>query len=258
MGIYDLPAIITFITNMRSQSLHAYIGHSMGTTSFYIMASERPEIVGMVKLMISLAPTAFMESMKSPLRYLDSFYEVIQMIMNVLFHGEFLNRYLSKLFAKSCIQNYYTQTFCINVIFLINGYNFEQFNYTMLPLIMNHIPAGSSFKSWMHYIQGRRSKKFRRYDYGRAKNLLMYHSAEPPEYDLSNVTVPIFMIYGNNDWLVDPADVKKLFHLLPNVIDIYEVPLSKFNHVDFLWAKDAPKLLYERILTIIREENPIN
>ncbi|KMQ86675.1 lipase 3 [Lasius niger] len=73
MGIYDLPAMITFITNMRSQPLHTYIGHSMGSTGFYIMASERPEIARMVQMMISLAPAVFGNQVQSPIRYLAPF-----------------------------------------------------------------------------------------------------------------------------------------------------------------------------------------
>jgi len=78
MGIYDLPAMITFITNMRSQPLHTYIGHSMGTTSFFVMASERPKIAQMVQMMIGLAPVVLINHMKSPVRYLTLFMSEIE------------------------------------------------------------------------------------------------------------------------------------------------------------------------------------
>ncbi|XP_029176804.1 lipase 3-like [Nylanderia fulva] len=67
-GIYDVPAMVTYITNMRSQPLHAYIGHSMGTSVFYVMATERPKIAKMVKMMINFGAGAFADHMKSPLR----------------------------------------------------------------------------------------------------------------------------------------------------------------------------------------------
>lgn len=79
MGIYDLPAMITFITNMTLQPLHTYIGHSMGTTTFYVMASKRPEIAQMVKMMISLAPVASIKShIKNPLTYTAPFWREIK------------------------------------------------------------------------------------------------------------------------------------------------------------------------------------
>lgn len=79
MGIYDLPAMVSYITNVRFKLLHTYIGHSMGTTAFYVMAVECPQITRMVQEMISLAPVAFMQHIKSPIRYFAPFandYEV--------------------------------------------------------------------------------------------------------------------------------------------------------------------------------------
>lgn len=38
-----------------------YVGHSQGTTSFFVMTSERPEYNEKIKLMIAYAPVAFQE-----------------------------------------------------------------------------------------------------------------------------------------------------------------------------------------------------
>ncbi|CAL1684027.1 unnamed protein product [Lasius platythorax] len=258
LGIYDLPAMITFITNMRSQPLHTYIGHSMGTTSFYIMASERPEIARMVRMMISLAPAAFMNHLKSPIRYFVPLSRQLKTMMQFFFHGEFLQSDLMRLLLTHCDQNFTTKEFCANVMFILCGDDYEQFNYTLEPVIFGHDPAGASAKTLMHYAQEIQSGKFRQYDYGRAKNLLIYNSVEPPDYDLASITVPIALFYSDNDWLASTVDVKRLSRILPNVMDLYEIPWPKFNHVDFIWAKDAPKLLYERVLKIMRGENPNN
>ncbi|KMQ85568.1 lipase 3 [Lasius niger] len=126
------------------------------------------------------------------------------------------------------------EAICANVIFTFCGYDMEQFD---------------------HIFQ---SGKFRRYDYGRAKNLLIYDSAEPPNYNLSNIMVSIALFYGSGDTLVDIVDLKRLSCTLPNVMDVYEVPWPNFNHADFIWAKDASKLVYERVLEIMRKENPNN
>lgn len=48
-------------------------------------------------------------------------------------------------------------------------------------------------------------------------------------------------------------DVKKLYHLLPNKLDMYRVPFPKFNHLDFIWGKDAPELVYKRLLEIMKK-----
>lgn len=73
MGVYDLPAMVLYITNTTSQPLHTYIGHSMGTAASYVMAAEHPEIAQMLQKIISLAPVAFLEHMKSPIRIFAPF-----------------------------------------------------------------------------------------------------------------------------------------------------------------------------------------
>lgn len=43
IGMYDLPAFIdTILSNTKQKSLH-YLGHSQGTTTFFVMLSNFPE-----------------------------------------------------------------------------------------------------------------------------------------------------------------------------------------------------------------------
>ncbi|KMQ87030.1 lipase 3 [Lasius niger] len=157
-----------------------------------------------------------------------------------------------------CSMNFAGKEICINLIFTFCGYDWEQFNYTLLPDIMKIFPTGGSANTVIHYSQVFQSGKFRQYDYGRTKNLLTYDSAEPPDYNLANIMVSIAIFYGPGDTMIDIMDVKRLSCALPNVMDVYEVPWPNFNHMDFIWAKDASKLVYERVLKIMRKENPNN
>jgi len=68
-------------------------------------------------------------------------------------------------------------------------------------VILSHDPAGASTKTLMHFNQEIESGKFRQYDYGYEKNLLIYNATEPPDYNLANITVPIALFYSDNDWL---------------------------------------------------------
>jgi hypothetical protein len=44
--------------------------------------------------------------------------------------------------------------------------------------------------------------KFRQFDYGAKGNLAQYGQYQPPDYDLSKVTCPVYIYYAENDWLV--------------------------------------------------------
>ena len=70
-------------------------------------------------------------------------------------------------------------------------------------MILSHDPAGASTKTLIHFGQEIESGKFRQFDYGREKNLLIYNATEPPDYNLTNIKVPIGLFYADNDWLAD-------------------------------------------------------
>ncbi|XP_029158372.1 lipase 1-like isoform X2 [Nylanderia fulva] len=257
-GMYDVPAMITYITNMRSQPLHAYIGHSMGTSSFYVTATERPKFARMVKMMINFGPAVFINHMRSPLRPVLYLIKEFQSLLRVLFHDELFPQefYNTLKTLLGCNLNFYRAEMCAkNLLFNPLGYDPEQLNLTQLPFIVSHIPVAVSLKTVIHIVQMIESGTPRPFDYGAAKNFLVYKSVEPPEYNQSSIAnIPTAIYYGDNDLFISPIDVKMLYDILPNVIDMYEVPWPNFNHLDFVFGNDAPKLLYERVLKIMKEK----
>ena len=67
MGVYDLPAEIDYILNRTDEKSVYYVGMSMGTTMFFVFASERPEYNDKIRLKIAEAPVVFMDKITSPI-----------------------------------------------------------------------------------------------------------------------------------------------------------------------------------------------
>lgn len=67
--MYDLPAVIKYITDLKKDKLF-YIGHSMGATTFSVMAIEKPEIARRVRAMISLAPATYVYHIRAAIKLL--------------------------------------------------------------------------------------------------------------------------------------------------------------------------------------------
>ncbi|XP_016839047.1 lipase 3 isoform X2 [Nasonia vitripennis] len=250
MASHDLPAEIAYIAGMKKARL-TYIGHSMGTTMFFAMAIDRPESAAKVEAMFALAPVAFMNHLKSPVRLLAPFLREIELIVRYLGAGQFLpqNAILKFLARYGCDVDVTEEKICANSLFVICGFDASQFNYTLMPVILSHSPAGASTKTIVHYGQEITSGRFQRYDYGPKGNLAIYNRTTPPDYDLSKVSVPVGVFWSENDWLASPVDVKRLYDRLPRKILDYKVDYPKFNHLDFLWALDAPKLVYAKLLS---------
>ena len=53
--------------------------------------------------------------------------------------------------------------------------------------------------------------KFRKFDYGVAGNMKKYGQEQPPDYNLSNVTVPVDLYYGTNDIVSAPQVGYRLY-----------------------------------------------
>lgn len=63
-GKYDVTAMIDRILNITGLPSLLYIGYSMGTTSFFIMMSERPEYNSKVIAFVGLAPAVYLDNLK--------------------------------------------------------------------------------------------------------------------------------------------------------------------------------------------------
>lgn len=92
------------------------------------------------------------------------------------------------------------------------------------------------------------SGRFRKFDYGPSENLLRYNQPSPPDYDLQKAKIPTAVYYAESDWLTTVEDVRLLIKDLPNVFNDYLVPHKKFNHADFVWGKNAGRLVYDEIV----------
>lgn len=154
---------------------------------------------------------------------------------------------------------------------------------TILPIVLWHTPAGASTKQVLHYAQGLNKGKnllrsfipsnsqpytvhlccfiypnrnwfnlfpgnFAYFDYGTVKNIKIYNQKEPPKYDLKKINIPTIIFYSLNDWLADPEDIDILYEELNCYKKKILIPYKKFNHVDFLYAKDVVTLLHDSLV----------
>lgn len=66
------------------------------------------------------------------------------------------------------------------------------------------------------------------------------------------MAVPVALYWAQNDWLADPDDVRLLLPQLSN--KMYDKYIENWDHLDFIWGLDAPKVVYNDIIKHIQTE----
>lgn len=256
VGKYDLPASIDYVLSISKTSQLHYVGYSMGSCVFFIMASERPEYQPKIRSQISLAPVAFLSNTRSSLRFMAPYAKMLNIVYQRMWKGMFMPQSsMQKFLASTICREKITQKMICEkcIIFSVCGSDPYHFDTKLIPQIMGHFPAGTSANLAAHFAQFILKDTFGQYDYGRAMNLRQYNSTEPPTYDLKSIRVPITLIYGENDILADTIDVMKLKAQLPMVVDSFPAKSPYFNHVDFLWSTNVTEQINDPVKEILQK-----
>lgn len=154
MGIYDLPATIDHILNATGQKKLHYVGHSQGSSIFFVMLSEKPEYNDKIDKSAVFAPVANTTHSRSPIisvfskistpLYVSwsflfvSLFEIwtdfsrfrFQYIIRFFGVNDFLptNALLTKIGREACEARSPYQVVCSNVLFMITGYDASLLN----------------------------------------------------------------------------------------------------------------------------------
>lgn len=234
MGYYDVPACIKYVLKINSNfsKIH-YIGHSQGTCMMFAALSNpnlQTFFQDTVETFIALAPVARVGNIKSKL---ISFAETVK--PDILFSEEIFPAnegrakefgiWVNKVFPK--MSNYF-----LDLISDDNSYHVN--NQKRMPVFLSHYPSGTSFKAIQHFSQNMKSRKFKRYDYGKEANSFIYRSKEAPEYNLKSIKgFKIALICGEEDKLSSTKDVEWLASELGDNI-VYYKKYDKMGHISFL------------------------
>ncbi len=94
------------------------------------------------------------------------------------------------------------------------------------------------------------SNKFQAYDYGEKENMKHYNQTNPPEFDLSQVKMPVALYSSLKDWLADYSDVEYIRQNLPNLIQ--DKVQIDWDHLDFVWALNSYEI-YNDIINLMKK-----
>lgn len=219
---------------------------------FGLLATQ-PKYNDVVKPFIALGPATRLKSTRSPIRLVARLPPLIRALdwMGGPFNPP--NQVVS-LLASACPSSLIH--ICVNVAFLVTGYNKRQMAEERLPVYLAHTPSGTSSKNIVHWLKNVRSKKFQMFDYGSSGNQERYGTSKVPEYDLSKITLKhIAVIWSKQDILAAADDSTWLIGSLGNnLLTNIAIPDSyNFGHMDFIWGKDAGQVVNLPVIRLLAD-----
>ncbi|KAJ8667200.1 hypothetical protein QAD02_008862 [Eretmocerus hayati] len=253
IAVYDVSSMINYILRKTNQRTVVYVAHSMGTTIGMVLLSTLPEFNEKISVVINMAtignwknPRNFMKLLRAFGLYIQvtlAAARIVEVFPQTLGGGQILN--------GTCRDGSLFQRFCTAAIQFVSGYDPDQLDTDLLVNGLAYFPAGGSTQTLTHFYQNMISGRLQMYDHGLVKNLFSYGRIVPPLYNLTNINVPLVLIYGKGDTVATTEDSLDLIRNLRNA-KAESVPHRNFTHLDFIWAKDIKHLLHDRVLEIIQ------
>ncbi|XP_053616518.1 lipase 3-like isoform X3 [Plodia interpunctella] len=238
-GKYDAPAMIDKVLNMTGLEKVFYIGYSMGTTTFFTMMAQRPEYNDKVIAFVALAPAVYLDNM----RFLANFLlKTVNLSSTMRARGmlslAFEPGTLDFVVSSFCATRNPDADMCMRLVFSIVGEDYEQNDWDMMPVILSRFQP-ASWGQLEHFGKIAITGVFTSWEDG------LWGAVKP--YNLSNVAVPVSLFYGENDQLTEKSQVLRLAAELNStgVLESLQPGCScpKFNHLDFVFAKDVGNLI---------------
>lgn len=72
----------------------------------------------------------------------------------------------------------------------------------LFPIISKYYPSGTSLSTLLHFQQMYTSGQYKQLDFGEEQNMKRYKRESPPDYDISKISAPVSLHYGEGDFLV--------------------------------------------------------
>nr|CAH0102067.1 unnamed protein product [Daphnia galeata] len=254
MGNYDIPASIDYVLNATGEEkLAAYFGYSLGVSSFFMGAIQHPELNEKVEVMIGLGPTVSVAHLNNFFRFVAPFVKPYQFLQQLLGIGEVhrndgFAHQLTRLVGET---SHFGVEIGRHILFQIFGYS-ELYKEADVFRLAGHYPAGGSANTMAHFFQNYNSgESFLYFDYGPADNLIRYGTTYPPEYNLTQVTVPVYLVHADNDPFAPNEDVAWLKPRLGNLKGSIRVDSPSFSHGDFIWSPRLAELVHHPVIDLL-------
>ncbi|CAH2264651.1 jg6254 [Pararge aegeria aegeria] len=225
-----------------------YVGYSMGTTSFFVTMSERPEYNDKIISFVALAPAVYLSNIKLlAITVLKTLELPARMRSQGMISLTLRSDLLDLLIRNICFQNKPEDDICMRLVYMVVGEDLEQYDKELTSVILYRAQP-VSWRQLEHFGKVAITGVFTSWEDG------LWGAVKP--YNLSNVKVPVALLYGKNDHLTDKSQIMRLAVKLNETGMLETVrpacDWEKFNHLDFVFARQVGTLLTKPLVDYIK------
>ncbi|CCH59728.1 hypothetical protein TBLA_0B09130 [Henningerozyma blattae CBS 6284] len=250
-AFFDIPNSIEFVLKSCNIDQLICIGFSQGSAQMFAALSVNESLNSKISQFIAIAPAMTPKRLHNPL--VDTLVKSSPNLMYLFFGHNII--YPSAVIWRRTL---HPKLFNLGVD---TGnkllFNWHALNITEKQKLVsyNKLYSTTSVKSIVHWFQILRSQKFQMYE----ESDDMFNSLSKP-YQIpvfptkTNIKVPILLLYGGQDSLVDIEVMKKN---LPKEA-VFDVNIKEHEHLDLIWGNDVDKLVIPKIVKFIDFFSNIN
>jgi len=246
---YDLPSTIKYIKSKTGVKKMTYIGHSQGTTIFFMLYMHNPSLVESsfdhfipLGTVPNIAYAAF-----SPIKLLDSLYAIMKLLRfkDGIFN---LNDKQRLLIANFCKKNKFV---CKK--FFETGANIKPSNktdYSKLYQFLYYYPGGTSKLNLLHWSQIHTQKKLVYFN----PNYDKEKTSKP--YNINNLKkwkIKALIVRTDCDTLSSYKDVTELYNIIEDKSYVKILDIKNYGHLDVLAAESAYDDIFMPIIKFLKQ-----
>ena len=164
---YDYPTTIDYILDQTRQEDLSFVGFSMGTTQYLVLLSELPEYNRKIKVGYLLGPAALIGGANNPILYVKiPMFKAFEFLgIPVMYPSSYADQS-----HRLCSSSYIMATLCKKLWSSFANSDNTLDTKTALTML-SHVPAGTSTRTFLHYVQLLKHGRFTQYDYGTVQNI---------------------------------------------------------------------------------------
>lgn len=247
--IYDLPATIDYIKETSGAKKIDYIGHSMGTTIFYMLYMHNPSYVeSSINKYISLGTVPNIAyTTLIPIQILDKVYGLLEMtrpITKAISLGPEQRNALSNICKTH-------PNICKNAFETFSStHPTNRINYETLYPFLYYYPGGTSSNTLLHWSQIHQEKKLVYFnpDYDKNKEVKEYDTKVLKKWKINS-----FIQRSDCDTFSTFEDVTELYDAIENKDLILLVDTPSYGHTDDLAAESSIEDIYLPIISFLKK-----